>query len=351
MNTKTLGIFLGLATLSGCVVANQPYSGNVQFTWSFSGLSCSQAQIGSVQIVIPGEQLQNNGVYSCIVANYPGIVLHDFRPGTYNFSIYGLNSSGAALYTGSGVFTVNGDVRVSIDLTPVGAPSSYAYLSWNFPSNSLSPNPNCAQAGMDYAVEFVDVQIDGQVTRYNCVDGMATPGVRTPYLNPGSHQITLSAISVVTPSGGRITLHGFAGTLTTYSGSPISASYGLQWVVGGVAVSWQLSNGAVVQTCGGAGIASVYTNFQDATGNFMYTTPAGTPSPGDQQPCTAGYYGASIRYNYFPPGTYRLYIQGDPPDHVLYRSNFTNPPRVDVVAGQFANPSQPAGPFILIRGQ
>ena len=342
MNTKTLGIFLGLATLSGCVVANQPYGGNVQFTWSFSGLTCSQVpQISSVQVVIPGEQLQNNGVYSCLVANYPGIVLHDFRPGTYNFTIYGLDSTGAALYTGSGTFTVNGDVRVSIDLTPTGAPPSYAYLSWNFPSNSLSTNPNCAQAGVDYAVDFVDVQIDGQVTRYNCVDGMATPGVRTPYLNPGSHQITLSAISQ------RLSypLHRFAGTLTTYSGSPISANYGLQWAVGGVAVSWQLSNGAVVQTCGGAGIAVVYTNFQDAGGNLLYA------GAGDQQPCTAGYYSASISYNYFPPGTYRLYFQGDPPDHVLYRSNFSNPPRVDVVAGQFANASQPAGPFILIRGQ
>ena len=67
MNTKTLVLFLSLASLSGCVVKdNGPYSGNVTFTWTFGGLTCSNLpQIRSVAINIPGEVLDNNGVYPC----------------------------------------------------------------------------------------------------------------------------------------------------------------------------------------------------------------------------------------------------------------------------------------------
>jgi hypothetical protein len=341
MNTKTLGLFLGLATLSGCIARNPVYSGNVQFTWTFSGLTCSQVpQVTSVQVIIPGEQLENNGVYPCLSANYPGILLHDFLPGTYNFTINALDSSGNTLFTGSGNFTINGDVRVAIDLTPVGGPTSYAYLSWTFPANSLSANPTCAQAGMDFPVDYVDVQIDqGQVQRYNCVDGLATPGVVTPYLNAGSHQITLSSIS----RSLSYPLHRFTGTLTTFSGNPISASYGLPWAVGGVAVSWQLSDGTFAQTCASAGITTVYTNFQDANGNNLYG------GAGDPQRCTDGFFSASVRYNYLPSGSYRLFLQAVGSSGT-YRTNFAVPPTVAIAPGQFANPSQPFT-VTLIRGQ
>jgi len=347
MNTKTLGLFLGLTTLiglvtlSGCIARDQVYSGNVQFTWTFSGLTCSQVpQVTSVQVIIPGEQLENNGVYPCLTANYPGILLHDFLPGTYSFTLNALDSSGNTLFTGSGNFTINGDVRVAIDLTPVGGPTSYAYLSWTFPANSLSATPTCAQAGMDFAVDYVDVQIDqGQVQRYNCVDGTTTPGVVTPYLNAGPHQITLSSIS----RSLSYPLHRFTGTLTTYSGNPIAASYGLPWAVGGVAVSWQLSDGTFAQTCASAGITTVYTNFQDANGNNLYA------GAGDPQRCIDGFFSAAVRYNYLSSGSYRLFLQAVGSSGT-YRSNFAVPPTVGIASGQFANPAQPVT-VTLIRGQ
>src|SRR5260370_35661373 len=98
MNTKTLALFLLVTSLSGCV--NGSYSGNVQFTWTLGGLTCSNVpQVTSIAINIPGAVLQNNGVFPCLTNNYPGIVLHDFLPGTHRFTSPPLMSSGVALYS------------------------------------------------------------------------------------------------------------------------------------------------------------------------------------------------------------------------------------------------------------
>ena len=253
MNTKTLALFLLVTSLSGCV--NGSYSGNVQFTWTLGGLTCSNVpQVTSIAINIPGEVLQNNGVFPCLTNNYPGIVLHDFLPGTYRFTIQGLDANGTALYAADGSFTVNGDVLVSVDLSPTSAATVPAYLTWSFPANSQSPNPTCLQAGVD----VVDVAIDqGATQRYSCDAGQVQPGVVSIPLNPGTHSITLAASnqSVGYP------YYRLVSSLQTTAGTPVSASYGLQWAVGGVAVQWQI-NGS---DC--SNIPSVYVNFSDARRN------------------------------------------------------------------------------------
>src|SRR5688500_1203197 len=95
MNTKSLFALLSVVQLvTGCIVVGgsnrtpPPLPGDVTFTWSFAGDTCaSNPDIHSVIIDIPGERLQNDGVFPCTANNYPGITLHDFAAGPYDFSI------------------------------------------------------------------------------------------------------------------------------------------------------------------------------------------------------------------------------------------------------------------------
>jgi hypothetical protein len=213
MNTKALVLFLSVASLSGCVSSNnQVYNGNVTFTWSFQGgLTCSQ--VTSIQINIPGEVLQNNGVYPCLTNNYPGIVLYDFVPGTYNFTVDALDARSTVLQSVSGSFVVvNGDVGVPV---------------------------------------------------------------------------------------------------------------ALQWVVGGVSVQWQISGSNCFD------IPTVYVNFEDTTGHFLY------PGAGDPQSCSAGLPPGAIRYDYLPPGNYVVTLQGLSSSAGVVFSNTPYPP-VTITAGLFS---------------
>jgi hypothetical protein len=318
MNTKTLALFLLVTSLSGCVVnRNGSYSGNVQFTWTLGGLTCSNVpQVTSIAINIPGEVLQNNGVFPCLTNNYPGIVLHDFLPGTYSFTIQALNASGTVLYAAAGNFTVNGDVLVSVDLSPTSAATASAYLTWSFPPNSQSSNPTCAQAGVD----VMDVTIDQVTQRYNCSDGQVQPGVVVGPLNPGTHSIALAASS---QSVG-YPYYRLTSALQTTAGTPVSAAYGLQWAVGGVSVQWQI-NGS---DC--SNIPSVYVNFQDGSGRLVY------PGSGDRQNCSDGLApSGALRYDYLPAGNYSLILLGP----AIVGGTLTNSPYppVAITAGVFSD--------------
>ncbi len=335
MNVRTLIAFLGVVAGSGCIVHNHDHGGggggvapparpgDVTFSWSFAGLSCNDVpQVKSVWIDIPGERLQNGGVYPCLANGYPGIVLHDFLPGTYTFTIEGLGYGNERLYVGAGSFRVDGNVRVAIDLTPVGGPSSYAYLTWRFPPNSQSGDPSCDQAG----VAWVDVSIDGSdFQRYDCRAGQSNPGVQTPFLKAGTHRIYIEA---VTSSG--YPLYRYDGSLQTFAGQPVSAEYRLNWGVGGTAVKWQLTNGSVGQTCSQASVQTMSINFMDERGQLVYG------SQGDIQACDS----APIVYNYLQPGTYKVFIKGTGPNGVVYLSNASNPPVVVVRAGEFVSAQQ-----------
>lgn len=335
MNPKHLVAFLGILLQTSACIVHSNYDnhgggggggglpGDVTFTWSFIGATCSETpEVKSVILRIPGEQLQNNGVYPCLANNYPGIVLHDFLAGGYTYTIEALGYGGERLYVGSGSFTVNGNVRESVDLTPVGAPDSYAYLTWRFPANSLSASPNCTQAG----VRWVDVRIDGATeARFDCESGFLEPGVRTPFLQAGSHYVEITAMNA-----SEYVYYRFEGQLVTFSGDPVSADYKLPWAVGGTAISWQLTNGSLGLTCGQAQVQTVTVNFQDMQGNLVYG------SSGDAQACDA----APIVYSFLKPGTYRVFVKGYGPNGITYLSNAQNPPLVTVVAGQFPTAAQ-----------
>jgi hypothetical protein len=334
MNSKTLIALFAVLNLTGCIIVDRggggtvppppppPKPGNITFTWSFAGAACADVpQVKSVVIDIPGEKLQNNGIYPCVANNYPGIELHDFVGGNYSFNIEAIGYGNERLYVGSGTFTVNGNVRVTIDLTPVGGPNSYAYLSWYFPPNSAAQSPNCEQAG----ITSVDVSIDGaNFVRYGCAGGFTPPGVQSPFVKAGSHTIEIIALSST-----NYVLYRYAGTLTTSGGAPVAADYGLGWAVGGSAIRWQLTNGSVGQNCSQAGIQNMNVNFQDTAGNMVYGT------AGDSQLCDA----APIVYSFLKPGTYKVFIRGTGPGGT-YLSNATVPPTVTVNAGEFLTTAQ-----------
>ncbi len=198
MNNRILLGLIAVSTVSGCVITDSSrYGGDVTFSWTFAGQQCAAApQVSSVRITIPGEVLQNDGVFPCLVSNYPGIILQNFAPGNYTYTIQGLGYAGDILYQADGSFTVDGNVSVRVDLPPVGAGTSYAYLMWTFPPNGVSQTPNCAQAGQA-GIAYVDIRIDqGPVQRANCTDGFTQPGFRTSYLPAGLHQIELLGLDV-----------------------------------------------------------------------------------------------------------------------------------------------------------
>ena len=158
MNRKLLlSLFALLPLASGCVVFGGGGSiGDVTFTWSFQGKSCAQVpDVAKVYIQIPGETLESSGVYPCTSSGYPGIVLHNFLPGTYSFTIGAYDTYNTLLYTKTGSFTVDGDVAVDVDLSwAVGG----MVLKWQLTDDGGVTTRTCTQAGVNNLyVNFEDL--------------------------------------------------------------------------------------------------------------------------------------------------------------------------------------------------
>jgi hypothetical protein len=323
-------LLLSLAALlagSGCIiVSNGSASGDITFNWSFQGASCNQVpDVAKVRITIPGETLDNAGVFPCLVDGFPGVRLNNFRPGTYTFTVEGMNSADYVVFSKTGSVVVNGDVTVNVNLDEARAETSYAYLTWSFPALTGAASPTCAQTG----VAHVDVSFDGATAvRYPCVDGQTSGGAVTPYLSSGTHSISLTAVTV-----DNYPLYAKQGTLVTTVGVPSAQGYALDWAVGGVTVGWSLSAASVAQSCASADLTNVYVNFQDAAGNWVYG------QTGDEQACAT----TSVSYNYLKPGSYRVYVAGRDLANRLYEPASTNNlPTVTVQAGAF-----PTTPFVI----
>ena len=210
---------LSLAFGSACRVAPAAQAGNVTFAWSFYGYRCSQdPDIQSVRVTIPGESLQNNGIYPCSANGSDGIVLYDFAPGTYSYTLDAIDYSGNIIYSGGGTFAVNGNVLVQIDLTPTRQAPSWAHLSWHFPEQSGAARP-CDER----RVAKMGVWIDDQPPAFlACADGLSDPGVRSMTLAAGSHAISIKALGEDSS-----VLYSAESTLTTYAGDPVSAHFSL----------------------------------------------------------------------------------------------------------------------------
>ncbi|MBZ4419640.1 hypothetical protein [Myxococcus sp. RHSTA-1-4] len=327
MNSRLLAAFLCLAAAApGCIVReyddpDEAYPGDVTFRWTFAGLRCDEDRdIAGVNITIPGERLQNNGEYPCSANGFDGIVLHDFGPGVYSFNVEGVSYTGEILYAVSGTFRVDGNVTVSVDMTPTGTPPSYAYVSWLFPANNVSSNPTCSQAG----ITAVDVRVDdGEFQRIDCVRGQGANSVQTPYLDPGEHFVEFIAVD----ANGAPWYH-YSGTLITEAGRPTSHIMTL-WAIGGASIAWEIVGNGSRLTCSQARISEVRINFRDVfTNELVYGI------VGDGHGCND----APVVYEFLRPGRYRVEISARASDGRVYLSAANEPP-IDVVAHQFPGPN------------
>ena len=332
MNAKLLTAFLGLSVLApGCVVATDDCydcgddgytdhlrGGDVNFTWTLAGRFCAQMpDIHGIQVSIPGESLENDGYYPCNTAGYDGIELHDFAPGSYAFTLEAVNQLGDVTYAASGNFRVDGDVRVSADLTPVGGPSSYAHLYWTLPAKGGYAHPSCYQAG----VTDVWVRIDDSWGSFSCADGMGEEGVLTPYLTPGTHEIEIVAGGFTGYGDETYALSHFVGTLQTFSGKPVGAEYDL-WAVGTAALKWQpYTSGGTRLSCADAGLTKVFIDVRDSSNRALYGSPGMEFACGD----------APVTLNYLRPGTYSVYLKATGPGGT-FLSSASNPKRFTVTA-------------------
>lgn len=331
MNVRILATFLCLASLgTGCVIYDddpcctpppqQLAPGDVTFQWTFSGSRCVDLPyIKSVLIRIDGEILANNGYYPCTVNGYDGIVLHDFASRSYNFTIEALDARSQVVFSSAGSFTVNGNTRVNVDLTPPGSAGSYAYISWNFPASG-GGRPSCFQAGVARVQGSID---GGPWTDLDCEQGRIE-GIATDYLAPGPHTVELVALG----SDGQPYYY-TNGSFETLRGAPHVYIFDF-WAVGGAAVAWQLTaDGRTTLSCSAAGVTQVFINFRDvATGQLVYG------EQGDVHACNA----APVTYSFLPPGQYYVYIQATGPGGSYY-SNANPAPIIQVRAFTHVPPS------------
>jgi hypothetical protein len=249
-----------------------------------------------------------------------GITLHDFVPGSYSYQIQAVDYRNVIIFEGTGSFVINGDARVTIDMTPVGSNTntSYAFLNWTFPGGKT-----CAQAG----VATVDITLDNNApVSFPCADGQQATGLRTPYIAPGEHFIDFVAKDL---DGSP--LYYFSGGLITKAYAPVNATYGL--TSGGASISWRFSDGSVTFDCAAldpSGNQLVGVNFQNVnTKEWVYG------DAGDWHKCST----KPIVYSFLRPGFYKVSLYSKTASGVEYRSN-PNIPSLEVRPNVYPGPTQ-----------
>src|SRR5262249_8840529 len=135
----------------------------------------------------------------------------------------------------------------------------------------------------------------------------------------GPHNITLAASSAEV--GHTYPYYKLVSTLTT-SAAPVAAAYPLRWAVGGVSVQWDFISGSCTT------VSPIYVNFLDPFGNLLYG-----PS-GNRQNCVDGLFPGVIAYDYLPPGSYLLTLQGSYGSTVYTNTPY---PSVTITAGFFSD--------------
>lgn len=336
MNARKQFLFLGVMaaigmSLSGCVcvIDNTQHPGNITMRWTFGGQQCATLpDLTQVRITMPGQTLQNGGLYPCITNGTAGIVLLDFAAGSYTYTIEGLDSSNTVLYRATGSVRVNGDVTEVVDLQPVAGVPATAYISWTFPTSYQGqPNPGCATVAQA-PIAYVYIYLDGSQTALqpaaSCGAGFGTASVTLANLTSGTHTIDLQA----TDSSNYVYLSKHS-TLQVVPGGGAVNSYTFDWAVGGLAVKWSLSNTSIQQSCAQAGVTDMNIILTEHTTRVQPYGASGTTAP-----CSAGGVQGTV-FSSLAPGSYEVILQAYGTASTLYRSNTATPPIFQVIAGTF----------------
>lgn len=218
-----------LFALSGCIIhadsmgeqpAGASRSGDINFLWSFEGRSCSQTpEVDKVRVRLAGargvEKLENNGYFLCSWLGTDGVMLKNFAPGTYSYSIDALDSAGKALYSASGAITVNGNITVPVQLAAV---FGKVQIFWTFAGKT------CARADIAGPVTKVAITLNNDFQNqvvWPCsvagIEGVAAElglgsysvqvdgivAVRDPVTNAVQEQTWYSATANATVSAGQ----------------------------------------------------------------------------------------------------------------------------------------------------
>ena len=312
---------VALMSSTGCVFSNTPTptgrSGDITFTWQFAGRQCFEVpEVVQVAVSIPGQTLQNNGVYGCLNANAGGIKLLNFRAGTYSYTISGQNAQGTVIYEVSGRLTVNGDVVNAVNLLPTGSATGSVYVTWTLPTAT----PVTCQY-----IAAVDIAIDnGTPTSVNCAAGGTTPGVLLQNLSVGRHTIDISA-----RDNAGLYYYRARNSFDVYAGGATTQQFSLAWIVGSAPVKWTFSNGVTQLTCAQAGVFDVGITLRDANGDTTFTSPC----------LNGGVQGYQVPYVYY--GTYQIFLAATGTGGVIYRSSSAVPPTYNVEPGVFPNVDNP----------
>ncbi len=329
-----LAALTAVMSFSGCICVTGGGGGgargDVTFLWTFQGRQCFEVpEVTSVAITIPGQTLQNNGVFGCTNAGTAGITLLDFRSQNYSYTIRGLNSLGQVVYETSGTFRVDGSVSVVTDLQPTASATGSVYVTWSFPQGAPV---TCAH------LAAVDVELNGVPFRTaNCQEGATTPGFLIQGLQVGTNTITLLA-----RDSNNFFYYRTDASFTVFAGGASSQQFTLQWAVGSLPIKWNFNNGTTLVNCAQAGVSQVNVNLRDAQGDYLYG------SAGYDVPClSSGQQGTVFPYLY--AGNYQVFLQAYGTGGVLYRSSFNAPPQDTVQAGVFPTIDNPTPtPVILL---
>lgn len=316
VHSRLLSTLLTAAVLvasSGCIITPAPSvsSGDITFTWRFGGRQCFEVpEVSQVTVQIPGQTLQNNGVYGCLNAGTAGIKLLAFRAGTYTYTISGQNSAGTVIYQTTGRVTVNGNVSEAVDLQPTTSATGSVYVTWTLPAGT----PVTCQylAAVDIAVD------NGAPQAVSCAAGGTTPGVLLQNLSVGRHTIDLSARDST-----NLYYYRAINSFDVFAGGASTQQFSLGWIVGSAPVKWTFSNGVTQLNCAQAGISEVGITLRNAQGDTAFTAPC----------LNGGVQGYQVPYVYY--GTYEVLLAASGTGGVAYYSTGSN--QIVVTEGVFPN--------------
>jgi hypothetical protein len=355
MNRSSLSIAAAVIIsflTSGCViVASNGRSGDITVLWSFNGQTCLFVpQVQSVRVIIPGAQLQNNGVFPCMTNNVAGVTLLNFRGGSYQVTVEGLDSAGRVIYQGSSSVLVNGDVSASVNLTPIQGATGSVLVSWVFPGNLACSQLGDVQGGRSVSQMLISID-NATATPVDCARGNATAAtpsaaVIIDNLTGGvAHTIDLIAQDNTGFSYLRAT-----NTVTVNPGGSVAGQFQMQWIVGSLPLRWTFLNGGVTIACAQAQVTNVFVNARNTqTQRFVFVDSSGNPSAGQMVPCVSANNVQGTFFSYFEAGSYEIFVQAVTVGGYTYRSDRSGTaPVLQVQAGVFAQ-SEAMGQQLVLQ--